>query len=239
MQQYPARKGRNFAGWVLFAAFLVPMPIILGCVKLTPEQQLIREVNADDKEFEGTWLYKVRNPGQPEPVLDSTIEVKVSKGRFRLTVTGAAAPGKRELIYNGKLLSLLDYSSSRVTEGDRDLVRLPFWKMPSAVTPLGKPTKAGEETVAGRVCTVVRMKGKFEQGDATLTYWIDKETKVLLKKENILSTEGLPLAGEVFGAESVSFSPAVTDRDFERGKGVRWKPAPGPAPGLDLINNTF
>jgi len=205
---------------LFFAAFII---FIFGCGGSTPEQGLIRKVNADDKNFRGEWVYRSQLGGQFAHLpVRTRIRIEVSGRKFHLVGEWGEAnpPDERRTegwVYDGKVLWQLipsqrqaDYLKIKGFKGG------PFWKMPPRMEPFPPPKETGkEEVIAGRICRVLQIRGKYDQGDVTLTYWIDKEKNLLLKKEHLLEAGGLTLFHEVYECESIEFDPVFPEGTFD------------------------
>jgi outer membrane lipoprotein-sorting protein len=85
--------------------------------------------------------------------------------------------------------------------------------MPLILTPFGVPESAGEGEVVGRKCTLLEFSGRYEGGDITITYWIDKEENILLKKEHKIYAGG-PLAYYSFECTSIEIDPEFDKKIF-------------------------
>ena len=210
---------RNFS-ILVFAVF---MGFFFGCGRPAPEQPLIIKVNTDDKNFRGEWVYRAQLGGQfTDLPVRTKIRIEASGRKFHLSGewTEANPPDERRTegwIYDGKVLWQLIPSQKQANylkiKGFR---KGPFWKMPPQVTPFPPPQEtAKEEVIAGRICRVLQTKGKYDQGDVTLTYWIDKEKNLLLKKEHLLEAGGLTLFHEIYECEHIEFDPVFPEGTFE------------------------
>jgi len=204
-----------------FLNCIVLVGFVLGCGGPGSEQALIKKANKDDKSFRGTWVYKSKMGEQIEFPIRARVDIVVSGKKFRLAArwTGASlSKGRRteEWKYDGKVLWHLIPFQKQVNRLDiKGFKRGPFWKMPPRVTPFAPPRPAGEGEVAGRRCKILRTSGRYDQGYVTLTYWIDEEKKVLLKKEHLLEAAGLLLVNEVFECENIQFDPSISKEVFE------------------------
>ncbi|TET83425.1 hypothetical protein E3J38_00490 [candidate division TA06 bacterium] len=210
-----AKRKSKLLGFLLLAGF------ILGCGGSTSERSLVEMTNRDNKRFRGVWVYKSRMPGQVEFSEGTRIDIAIDRRKFHLVAKwGAAYPAKRgqteEWIHNGKFLwelaPLLKQANWLEIKGLR---RGPFWKMPYQMAPFGPVKNIGEEDVAGRACKVLRTRGRYDQGDVTLTYWIDEERGVLLKKEHLLEAGGILLVHEIYECEDIEFDPGFSAGMFE------------------------
>ena len=207
---------------LLFWIFVVFISFIFGCSKPTPEQLLIKRVYQDNKHFKGSWVYKSQIAGQFGYEVRTKINIEVDGKKFHLIGKWGEAnpPYERrteEWLYDGKILWQLEPGQKQVSWLKINRPgRMPFWKMPPLVTPFPPPKETGkEEIIAGRICKVLQTKGKYDQGNVTLTYWIDKEKNILLKKEHLLEAVGMILAHEAYECESIEFNPVFSDETFE------------------------
>lgn len=202
--------------------FIIFVSSFLGCGRSTPEQSLIKEVNADDKNFKGVWVYKSRMGGQFAIAERTRINIEVSGKKFHLIGKWGEfnPPSERrteEWVYDGKALWQFVPDQEQLTRLEiKELRKGPFWKMPSRVTPFAPPQEMGEEEIiAGRICKVLQTEGEYDQGEITLTYWIDEEMDILLKKEHLLEAGGMTLVHEVYECENIEFDPVFLQRAFE------------------------
>jgi len=206
-----------------YSLFLTVLAVlVLGCGEITPEQSFIESVNADDKSFKGEWIYKSQIAGQFTFSVRTRMSIEVSREKFHLVAkwTGANPPSERrteEWIYDGEVLWQLIPSRRQANWLEIDeFEERSFWKMPLQMSPFAPPKDTGkEEIVAGRTCKVLQIKGRYDQGDVTLTYWIDKERNLLLKKEHLLKAGGMVLAHEVYECKSIEFDPVFPQKRFE------------------------
>jgi outer membrane lipoprotein-sorting protein len=176
-----------------------------GCGGTDPSGSLITMVNKDNKSFKGKWFYRFQFAEHPYPKT-LYISVSVSGNKFHLS-------GEDEWICDGKVLWKPESSQNEVKWFSADVLKNKrlFWKMPYTMSPFGTPVEAGEGEIAGRPCHILELQGKYDQGNVRITYWIDKETNILLKKEHNLEAGG-PLIKEVFECESIDIHP-----DFDEG----------------------
>jgi len=196
--------------------------------------------------FEGEWVYKSQISGQSFFAVRAQMKVKASGGKFHLIVkwTDANPPsqrGTREWICNGEVLWRLVRTKKEAMRFDADSLNgRPFWKMPPEVSPFGAPKFAGrKETVAGRTCLVMQIKGKYQGGDVTLTYWVDKEKGVALKKEHLLKAAGAVLAHEVYECKSVKFDRTFPDRTFKVSLPSGWRKSEDGIPECEVLITKF
>lgn len=205
---------KRTAGFLVLAVLFC---FISGCGGATPEQAVIKEVNKDDKNFKGVWVYKAGLARQSDVMENARVEIVVDGKKFRLVrKSRRASTPDEECVYDGEVLWQL--LPSQKQGNSLEIGRFeqgPFWKMPYKMKPFDPPQETGEHVVAGRKCKVLRTGGKYGKGDVTLTYWVDKEENVLLKKEHLLEAAGLMLAREIYECESIEFAPAVASGTFE------------------------
>jgi len=213
---------RRFVLCVFLTVVFTGLGFVFGCSKRTPEQALIKEVNADDKNFRGEWVYKSQIAGQFTYSVKTKIRIEVSGSKFHLIARwGVANPPEarrtEEWIYDGEILWQLIPTQKQANWLElKGLKRSAFWKMPPQVRPFPPPQDTGkEEMIAGRICKVLQTKGKYDQGDVTLTYWVDKDRKLLLKKEHLLEAGGMILVHEAYECESIEFEPVFPPGNFE------------------------
>ena len=225
--------------FIIFAIF------IFGCTNLTPEQLSIRKVNTDNKNFRGEWVYKSQIAGQIYAIR-IRMYVEVSGEKFHLIAkwTEANLPSERrteEWIYDGKILWQLIPSQKQVNWLKiKKFKKRPFWKMAPRITPFAPPKEVGkEEIIAGRICKILQTKGKYEKGDVTLTYWVDKEKNLLLKKEHLLEAKGLVLIHEVYECESIEFDPVFPEGTFEINVPSDWVKVKKRYLDCELLNTKF
>ena len=196
--------------------FLVFASFIFGCGKLPTEQSLIKKVNADDKSFKGSWVYKSQMPGQFTCSVGTRISIEVSGKKFHL-IGDCPADERRteEWIHDGRVLWQLIPSQKQVDWLEmKGFGKGPFWKMPIRMKPFGPIQETGEEEIAGRICKLLKIKGRYEQGDVTLSYWVDREKNLLLKKEHLLEAGGGVLVNEVYECENIEFAPTFREGTF-------------------------
>lgn len=226
--------------------FAILLSLFLECKKSTPEQALIKEINADDKYFIGNWVYKSQIGGQFTYSVRTRIYIEVSGKKFHLIAkrTEANPPSERrteEWVYDGKVLWQLIPSQKRADWLKvKEFKKGPFWKMPPRIRPFPPPKEIGEEEIiAGRICKVLQTKGKYEKGDVTLTYWVDKERNLLLKKEHLLEAGGLTLIHEAYECESIEFDPAFPEGTFEVNIPSDWVKVEKRYLDCELLNTKF
>jgi len=228
---------------LFFAVFVI---FIFGCGRSTPEQSLIKKVNADDKNFRGKWVYKSQIAGQFTYSVRTRIYIKVNGKKFHLIAkwTEANPPSERrteEWVYDGKVLWQLIPSQKQADWLEiKGFKKGPFWKMPPRMKPFAPPKETGkEEIIAGRICKVLQTRGKYDQGDVTLTYWVDKEKNLLLKKEHLLEAGGLTLIHEAYECESIEFAPAFPEGAFEVNIPSDWVKVKKRHLDCELLNTKF
>jgi len=195
---------------------------IYGCGGVKQGVSFIKKVNADDKSFRGRWVYKSQISGQFTYSVRTRIYIEANGKRFHLVArwTEANPPGERrteEWIYDGKVLwQILSSQKQAHWFGIKGSRMEPFWKIPSRTDPFPPPQETGrEDIIAGRVCKVLQTGGKYDKGYVTLTYWVDKEKNLLLKKEHAVEAGGLMLIHETYECESIEFDPAFSEGTFE------------------------
>jgi len=196
--------------------------------------------------FEGEWVYKSQISGQSFFAVRAQMKVKASGRKFHLIVrwTDANPPsqrGTREWICDGETLWRLVRAKKVATRFDADSLQgRPFWKMAPAVTPFGAPKFTGrKETVAGRTCLVMQIKGKYEGADVTLTYWVDKEKSIALKKEHLLKAAGMVLVREAYECKSVNFDRTFPDATFKVNLPSDWRKDEGGIADCKVLNTKF
>ena len=222
---------------------------ISGCIRPsqeTPEQSLIKKVNADDKNFRGIWVYKSQIAGQFTLSVRTKINIEVNGKKFRLTGKWGInnPPDQRrteEWIYDGKILWQLIPSQKQVNWLEiKEFRKGPFWKMPLQIKPFPPPRETGkEEVVAGRICRVLQTKGKYQRGDVTLIYWVDKEKNLLLKKEHLLKREDLTLIHEIYECQNIEFDPVFSSGRFEVNVPSNWVKVKKRYLDCELLNTKF
>ena len=195
---------------------------ISGCGRKTPEIEFIKKVNADDKRFKGEWVYKSQIAGQFTYSVRTRIRIGVDGKRFYIFAkwTEANLPEERrdeKWVYDGKILWQIIPSEKRVNYIKvREFKRGPFWKIPERISPFPPPKKImREEKIAGRDCIIFQVKGKYGKGDVKITYWIDKEKNLLLKKEHILERDGAVVVRECYECEYIEFAPVFEEGTFK------------------------
>ncbi|MEE9615131.1 MAG: hypothetical protein V3W31_09350 [Thermodesulfobacteriota bacterium] len=193
------------------AAFAALAAVVFVYAGPARAASLVEEVNADDKSFSGVWIHRVKTPGQGLYSVMARVKVDVSGRKFRLV----DSEGRFEAVYDGEVFWHLLPSAKEARHLETDgSARLPFWKMSDGMEPLLRSSFSGEEDVAGRGCWVLIADGKFEEGDVKLTYWIDKEKKVVLKKEYLLVVGDKVFVRESYESEEVAFGPAPREETF-------------------------
>mgnify|MGYP000082398849 CR=1 FL=1 len=96
-----------------------------------------------------------------------------------------------------------------------------------------------EEVVSGRICKILQTKGKYERGDVTLTYWVDKEKNLLLKKEHLLKAGDLTLIHEIYECQSIEFNPVFSQGRFEVNVPSDWVKVKKRYLDCELLNTKF
>ena len=159
------------------------------------------EVNEQNKDFKGEWIHK--------PVMRSI------KEKIRLSVSGNKFAIDNSIIYDGKTVHQIDFHNKEVRKFVMPKWRtLSFWMMPIKMTPFGPAQKIGEGIIAGRKTDVYEIRGKYEGANVFLTYWVDKEKKVLLKKEHIIGPKNDPLLMEFYECQKIEFEPSFPEDAF-------------------------
>lgn len=225
--------------------FVIFVSFILGCGRSTPEQSLVKKVNAGDKSFKGSWIYKSQMAGQFTYSVRTMINIEVSEKKFHLVGKWGDAnpPDERrteEWIFDGKILwqFVPDQKQANWLE-IKGFRKGPFWKMPPRMTPFAPPEETGEEQIAGRACKVLKISGKYDQGDVTLTYWVDKEMNLLLKKEHLLEVGGFVLAHEAYECENIEFDPTFRKGIFDCRVPLDWVKVKKRYPDCELLDTKF
>ena len=156
-------------------------------------------VNEQNKCFRAIWVHKPAISGASQE-----IQIIVKGKKFRIG---------DNFIYDGKILYDIDERNKevRIYKG---FTGLPPWNMPSSVSPFGKPQKIKEVMLAGRNSEVYEICGKYEGAEVYLTYWIDKQEKVLLKKEHVIGPQNDPLVCEFYECKSIEFNPVIGEDIF-------------------------
>ena len=203
------------------------LALALGCVfgcSPTSEKAgspLISKVNADDKCFRGTWVYKSSSPGNIfKDVVRTRIEIIVSGKKFRITGKWGVnvPPDERrteEWFYDGNILWNPVASQKQVNWMElKRFKKYPFWKMSARISSFGSPEEAGEGEIAGRPVRILKLTGKYARADVTFAYWVDKETSLLLKKEHILGPLKDPLIKEAYECEAIEYEPELSEDMF-------------------------
>lgn len=174
-------------------------------------ESVARRVNRDDKSFKGTWVHKIKTPGQDLFSVISRASVEVEGRKYRMSGDGGS-----EVRFNGDILWELTPSGKKAGWLEAaEVQELPFWKMDYNADPLLLLNLSGEETVAGRLCYVFRITGEYKEGDVSVAYWVDKEKDLLLKKEYILIVNKKLFVRESYESVEVEFGSACAPSDFE------------------------
>ena len=159
------------------------------------------KVNSRDKSFRSSWVYKPAITGRKEK-----IQLLVKGKKFRVN---------DNLICDGKTIYEIDARNREVkifnVKGWRSL---PFWHIPLKMSPFGEAQRTREATIAGRSAEIYEIRGKHGGAEVFLIYWIDKEKKVLLKKEHIIGPRNDPLIYEFYECKSIEFNPVISEKDF-------------------------
>ena len=224
-------------------AFLIMA--VLGCGGTDEQHSMARRVNASNKVFKGTWVYKARMGEQHEHPVLARMDISVDGKRFRLKADWTSASpagrlGTEEWVSDGKHLWQMLPSRKQVNRFGPDALKaLHFWRMPHRMSPFGPARDAGLDGVAGRKCRVLATTGKYDQGDVTLKYWVDSESDVLLKKEHVLGAGGLLLVHETFECEQIQYGPQFSQRDFVAEVPEDWVEVEKLSLDSELLNTKF
>ncbi len=200
-------------------------------------KNIIERVNEDNKSFSGIWVHKIRTPGQPKYDVITRVRIEVKGKKFRLRYLDG---GEGECIYDGKDLYLIRPAKKEAARlGMEHFGTMPFWKMSGDAEPLIRTMYAGEQEVAGRVCYVFTAEGDYPRGKVSVTYWVDKETDILLKKEYVLIIGDELFVREAYESEEVEPGRDVPEEEFEVQLSGDWKKIEGPRPDLDMLKTKF
>ena len=214
--------------------------LIFACTLPAFAGSVVDKVNNNDKNFKGVWVHKVRTAGQSIDGVMSRVNIEVKGKKFHMRDENG---GEQELVFDGaRLVHLLPSKKQArwydVTEfGDSE--ERPFWKMAAGIEPLITPEGAGEELIAGRVCKIIKTTSAYNRGVISVTYWVDKERDVLLKKEYLLFTKKKILVREVYESEQVEFDPSFTDNNFKTSTPADWVSSRGGKPRFNLLKTKF
>ncbi|MBI5233368.1 MAG: hypothetical protein HY880_03345 [Deltaproteobacteria bacterium] len=179
---------------------------------------IVWKVNSDDKSFTGIWAHKIKTPGQDIYSVMARVRLSVDRTRFRLKNE------KDELIYDGSVIWHLFPQEKRLTWMSIERFEdVPFWKMSPEMAPLVPANAAGEETIAGRPCIIIKTTSSSKQGSVALTYWVDKEKNLLLKKEYLLKTGDQVLVRETYECEEIEFTKEAPRETFDVPANEGWK----------------
>ncbi|MBI5587888.1 MAG: hypothetical protein HY889_05925 [Deltaproteobacteria bacterium] len=175
-------------------------------------ETVARRVNRDDKSFKGTWVHKIKTPGQDLFSVISRVDVEVKGRKYRIS----SKDGDSEVRFNGDVLWEMTQSKKKAGWLEAaEISEIPFWKMDYNADPLLLLNLSGEETVAGRPCYVFRIASEYKEGDVSVAYWVDKEKDILLKKEYILIVNKKLFVRESYESVAVEFDPVSFAGDFE------------------------
>ncbi len=195
--------------------------LLLSCGwgRKEPSLQIIREVNKNDKVFLSTWEYCYLPPGGRKEKVLGVIDLKVEKDKFRIHAQwrkGALREGEEEWIYDGKILYKMDRRDKllywRSIKRWRTLL---FWKIPPRLSPFGIPKKEGESIWQGREVWILKIEGEYEMAPVRLTYWVDREKKILVKKEHIIGPFKEPLWKETYRIKTLKFPSTLPPETFQ------------------------
>lgn len=201
-----ALKTRKIPVFILlaFLVSLLPAPAVA--------ESVASRVNRDDKSFKGTWVHKIKTPGQDLFSVISRVSVEVEGGKYRIS----SDDGASDVRFNGVTLWELVPSAKKAGWLDAaEVSEIPFWKMDYNADPLLLLNLSGEETVAGRPCYVFRVTGEYREGDVSVAYWVDKERDLLLKKEYILIINKKLFVRESYESVEVEFGSDFSPSEFE------------------------
>ncbi|MBN2056931.1 hypothetical protein JW905_18540 [bacterium] len=203
-----ARRRLIMVRLLLMAALLPP-----GCGVMSETDALIIKTNRSDKHFKGRWVHLLQSPASQttEPVSDVLVTVDgmhwSMERHGRSTMDGRAV---RTWVFDGRRLCER-ITDSRVLQTGRfkpEKACTP-WTMPLRMRPFGTPALQGEAGIAGRDCVVLGCTGTRDQAQVRLTYWIDKDEYVVLKKEHVIGPEEWPLHKEVFECIAIEYNPGL------------------------------
>ncbi len=185
-----------------------------SCQKHGEKDSISFQVNQRDKSFHSLWEHRPALSGREE-----VLRLMVSGNKFRLNAPSSSQRLRSDfrtiIIYDGKTVYEIDQVNKEIRKHPMSKWRiLPFWNMPPAVTPFGKPQKTGEDTIAGREADIYEIRGKRQSTEIFLTYWVDKEKKVLLKKQHVIGPKHDPLFSEVYECMEIRFGPAFEADTF-------------------------
>lgn len=159
------------------------------------------QVNSWNKCFRSSWVHK--------PVISGR------KEKIQLLVKGKKFRVNDNLICNGKTIYEIDKRNKEVKIFDiKGWKSLPFWHMPLKISPFGEAQKTKEATVAGRKADIYEIRGKYQGAEVFLSYWVDKEKKVLLKKEHIIGPRNDPLVHEFYECQTIEFDLVLSEKNF-------------------------
>ncbi len=175
-------------------------------------ESVARRVNRDDKSFRGTWVHRIKTPGQDLFSVISKVTVAVEGGKYHIS----SDDGESDVRFNGVTLWELKSSGRKAGWLDAaEVSEIPFWKMDYNADPLLLLNFSGEETVAGRPCNVFRIAGEYKEGDVSVAYWVDKEKDILLKKEYILIINKKLFVRESYESVAVEYGRSSPPSEFE------------------------
>jgi len=199
-------------------------------------ESVARRVNRDDKSFTGTWVHRIKTPGQDLFSVISRVSVEVNGSKYRI----ASDDGVSDVRFNGKVLWEMKPAVKKAGWLEADEVsEIPFWKMDYNADPLLLLNFSGEEVVAGRVCYVFRVTGEYKEGDVSVAYWVDKETDLLLKKEYILIINKKLFVRESYESLAVKFSRDIPESEFEADIPEGWTRFKKPRLDIALLRTKY
>ena len=227
------------------AALLLVLASVVGCGGADEQHLMARRVNADDKRYRGSWVYRVRMGEQQGHSEIARMNLSVDGRRFHLvadwTAGGSARTGKREeWVSDGKYLWQMLPNRKQLNKYEpRGTELLLFWKMPHRMSPFKAAVEIGEDGLAGRRCKVLATAGRYDQGEVTLKYWIDVDTGVLLKKEHVLMAGDLLLIHESYECQQIQYDPAFGEEVFATGVPGDWVEVEKSSLDSELLGTKF
>ena len=175
----------------------------------------IHRVNGNPMVISALWEHKLLRPGsRGEMQTVALIELKKSGHKFHILVKKRGEE-EEEWIFDGKNL----YGINRL---DKIIYIMPikrkrslyFWEIPIKMRPFGAPKIIGEGNWKGRKTIILQITGEYEKAPVTITYTVDKEKAVLLKKEHILGPLKEPLWKETFEVKLINFPSSLPQETF-------------------------
>ncbi len=175
-------------------------------------RRIIQEVNHNPIPVSAVWEHRLIQFGvKPQMKKIASITWQKEGEKFHFQVED-----KEEWFYDGKNL----YGVER---RDKIIYILPlkreklltFWKIPSTMKPFGGPRLIGETEWQGRKVIHLRIEGIYNKAKVTINYLVDKDKKVLLKKEHILGPVEEPLWKESFQVKEIEFPSSLPPSVFQ------------------------